>query len=109
MLISIVKMWGMLSYTNIQEILIYHSNDYIPEKEQEEQEEQIETETKLFINFNEILFIDFIKYWKQYNDFRTYFIMNSDIYYRYNIIYFLDYFINKYEDVKSNNLKESLY
>ena len=98
----IIKIWGRLSYTNIQEILIYHSDD------NDDDDKQI-IQTKLFINFNEILFIDFIKYWKQYNDFRTHFLLNSDIYYKYHIIYFIDYFINKYENSTHNiNIIEAL-
>jgi hypothetical protein len=92
----IIKIWGRLSYTNIQEILIYHSND-----DNDNDDKRI-TQTKLLINFSEILFIDFIKYWTQYNDFRTHFLMYSDSYYKYHIIYFLDYFINKYEDSANN-------
>ena len=95
----IIKIWGRLSYTNIQEILIYHSND---DDDDDDNDKQL-IQKKLLINFSKILFIDFIKYWKQHSDFRRHFLINSDIYYKYHIIYFLDYFINKYEDMAHNN------
>lgn len=87
LLISIVKIWSRLSYTNIQEISLYPDS--------------YEGKTELSINFSKLSFGDFIKYWKSFVLFRDYIINSIDNYYKHNVKYFIDEFICKYEKQSS--------
>ena len=92
-LVSIVKLWSRLSYTNLQDIDIMpdtylHSNG--------------SRTSILSIKFCEISFTDFITYWKKYNSFIEFILDTVDIYYRQTLKEYLDSFIFKYEDVSSH-------
>lgn len=87
-LISIVKIWSRLSYTNLQEISIFPECDY---------NDSIDGKSILSIKFCTIEFPDFIRYWKKYSNFRKFIIDNVDDYYRYTLQVYLDIFCNKYE------------
>ena len=82
-LISIVKIWSRLSYTNIQEIpLSGYSN----------------SKNIIYIKFCELSFIDFINYWKNYTAFSDFILSTVDFYYKYNLKIYIDKFIIKYEN-----------
>ena len=81
-LISIVKLWSRLSYTNQQEI-----------------DTSLD---KLLFKFCDISFTDFISYWKKYPSFRELILSNVDSYYCHNLKVFLDTFVVKYEDSSSH-------
>ena len=89
MLISIVKIWSRLSYTNLQEI------DIKPDT-------TIDGKTILLVKFNEISFTDFITYWRIYTSFRAFILYHVGSDYKYNLNMFLDTFIFKYEEVSSH-------
>jgi len=81
-LISIVKLWSRLSYTNQQEI-----------------DTSLD---KLLFKFCDISFTDFISYWKKYPSFRELILSNVDSYYCHNLKVFLDTFVVKYEESSSH-------
>jgi hypothetical protein len=92
-LVSIVKLWSRLSYTNLQEIDIFpdtylHSDG--------------SRTTNLTIKFCELSFTNFINYWKKYSSFRGFILSNIDNYYSHNFKVFLDTFIFKYEDISQH-------
>ena len=92
-LVSILKLWSRLSYTNLQEIDI-EPDTYL-------HSDGSRTSTLSF-KFCEISFTDFISYWKNYTSFRECILSNIDSYYRYNLNVFLDTFIVKYEESLSH-------
>ena len=95
-LISIVKLWSRLSYTNLQDIDIY------PDVETTHSLFGSSSTSLLSVKFCEVSFTDFINYWKKFMKFREFILSNVDSYYRYNLQLFLDTFIFKYEDVSNH-------
>lgn len=81
-LISIVKIWSRLTYTNIQEISKFPEYD--------------EGKRILSIQFSTISFPNFIRYWKKYSNFRKFILDNVDYYYRDALKVYLDIFCDKY-------------
>jgi hypothetical protein len=95
-LVSIVKLWSRLSYTNLQDIDIY------PDVETTHSLFGSYSTSLLSVKFCEVSFTDFINYWKKFMKFREFILSNVDSYYRYNLQLFLDTFIFKYEDVSNH-------
>jgi len=92
-LISIVKLWSRLSYTNLQEI------DIVPDTYLHSNGSRTSI---LSIKFCELSFTNFITYWKKFIKFREFILSNVDGYYRYNLKVYLDTFIFKYEDISNH-------
>ena len=92
-LISIIKIWSRLSYTNIQEI------DIVPDSYLHSDGSRTSI---LKIKFSELSFTNFITYWKKFIKFREFILSNVDSYYRYNLKVYLDTFIFKYEEISSH-------
>ena len=92
-LVSIVKLWSRLSYSNLQEIDIgpdtyLHNNG--------------SRTSILTMKFCELSFTDFITYWTQFIKFREFIVSNVDNYYKYNLNLYLDTFIFKYEEISNH-------
>jgi hypothetical protein len=94
-LISIVKLWSRLSYTNIQEIQLsgYNNSDNNSDNN---------TKNIIYIKFCDLSFIDFIKYWKMYGAFSDFILSTVDFYYKYNFKIYVDKFIMKYENKENS-------
>ena len=92
-LVSIVKLWSRLSYTNLQDI------DIVPDTYLHRNGSRTSI---LSVKFCEISFTDFIIYWKKYNSFIEFILDTVDSYYRHNFKLYIDSFIFKYEDVSSH-------
>jgi hypothetical protein len=92
-LVSILKLWSRLSYTNLQEI------DIVPDTYLHSDGSRTST---LSFKFCDLSFTDFISYWKNYTSFRECILSNVDSYYRYNLKVFLDTFIVKYKDISNH-------
>lgn len=95
-LVSILKLWSRLSYTNLQDI------DIFPDVETTHSLFGSSSTSLLSVKFCELSFTDFINYWKKFMKFREFILSNVDSYYRYNLQVFLDTFIFKYEDVSNH-------
>jgi len=93
----IIKLWGRLSYTNIQEI---YRND---------EDDVKKNKPIISFKFNDITLEIFIDYWISIEEFRQFLFNDSRSDYQYHMMIYIDSFVSKYNTkLHEFTLKEAL-
>jgi len=98
LLLCIMKLWSRLSYTNLQHI--YEEGDA---NDANDANNSINSQSSplllplLSFKFNDLTFIQFIKYWTEYPEFRKLIFDNVDSYYKHHIIIYINGFVSNYK------------